>query len=231
MRVYLLMILFTVSTTSFGQIDFGIFNKIFGQNPYEEGKKDFYKSYLVGQGETYMAQRNYEAAYEKFLEAYDEYDSEDAAIHLGMMYELGIYVSINRDKAYRFYKWAVGMNYYPAKQVIERINSEGWFPATDEMRNRWIGIIAAKQNAGGGYNPNFSGGYNSDGGAGSSSSRTQCRSCHGTGKCTMCSGQGGYWLKDTGMYVGKNIDTYKTCSQCHGTGNCRGCGGSGSLNY
>jgi len=46
---------------------------------------------------------------------------------------------------------------------------------------------------------------------------SECKGCHGTGKCTKCNGHGGDY-RITGKY---------TCTKCGGSGNCTVCKGKG----
>ena len=79
-------------------------------------------------------------------------------------------------------------------------------------------------NGGGYYNGN---GYN-NGGSHNHSSGTICKSCSGTGKCTLCKGAGYYW-QDSGAYVGRTINEKVRCPSCNGSGNCQVCYGAGSI--
>ena len=71
------------------------------------------------------------------------------------------------------------------------------------------------------------GSYN-NGGTGSSSSSSTCRSCSGTGNCTMCHGRGGYY-HNAGTYVGDTGRSWTDCPACNGSGKCQVCYGRGSI--
>ena len=87
------------------------------------------------------------------------------------------------------------------------------------------------------YAPNYDsgssfGGYGSsipsESSSPSSTGRT-CRSCGGSGVCTLCKGQGGYWV-DSGTFTGTGNKKWATCGSCAGgNGKCRVCHGKGSL--
>lgn len=80
------------------------------------------------------------------------------------------------------------------------------------------------------FNGNMFGGSSNSGSSsgGYNSSAKTCSSCHGSGRCTMCSGDGYYWLQ-TGGYIGADIRRKQTCSGCGGSGNCRTCYGKGKI--
>lgn len=78
---------------------------------------------------------------------------------------------------------------------------------------------------GGGYHNGNS--YN-NGGSHNHSSGTICKSCSGTGKCTLCKGAGYYW-QDSGAYVGRTINEKVRCPACNGSGNCQVCYGAGKI--
>jgi len=74
----------------------------------------------------------------------------------------------------------------------------------------------------------YNGGNYSSSYSGSSSSGRACAGCHGTGKCTMCNGQGWYY-QETGYYTGNSRKEKTTCPLCHGTGRCGTCHGNGTI--
>lgn len=55
-----------------------------------------------------------------------------------------------------------------------------------------------------------------------------CRACGGTGKCTACNGAG-YYLANTGYYVGDSSKSLIECGACHTTGRCQVCYGRGEI--
>lgn len=74
----------------------------------------------------------------------------------------------------------------------------------------------------------FGGNFNNGGSSGTNNSSSKiCNPCGGSGRCTMCGGDGYYWL-NSGGFIGKDIKTKQTCSSCHGTGRCTLCHGRGS---
>lgn len=74
--------------------------------------------------------------------------------------------------------------------------------------------------------------YNNGSSSSSSSSSSQrtCSGCRGTGRCTLCKGQGWYW-EDTGTYTGSSNKKKVTCPSCRGDGKCGVCYGRGSIRY
>lgn len=88
------------------------------------------------------------------------------------------------------------------------------------------GVVRISNNS---YNGGYHGGYGggSNGGSSSSSGRT-CAGCRGTGICTACKGEGGYWL-ETGRYTGKNTKQWENCTGCHRSGKCGVCYGKGKI--
>lgn len=61
-----------------------------------------------------------------------------------------------------------------------------------------------------------------------SSHGSRCSACNGTGKCTMCNGDGYYWTQ-AGGFVGEDIRVKNTCNACSGSGSCRVCHGKGVI--
>lgn len=163
-------------------------------------------------------------AHKYYAEAYNEYNSAEAAAHLGLMYEVGMGVVANHDKAWKFYSWAKSKGNQLAAACIYRINNEGYWAATNENRKLVIAKlrVAHGMNSSGGYSaPNA--GYDSS--SSSSSSHKKCGSCGGSGLCTTCNGQGGYW-EEVGQLIGGK-KKYITCPVCRGTKHCGLCRGNG----
>ena len=69
---------------------------------------------------------------------------------------------------------------------------------------------------------------NSSSSQSTSISSSQCRSCGGTGCCTLCGGRKQYW-EETGLYTGNHTHTLVTCPSCNGSGNCKVCRGLGHI--
>lgn len=166
-------------------------------------------------------------AHKYYAKAYNEYNSAEAAAHLGLMYEVGMGVTANHDKAWKFYSWAKSKGNQLAAACIYRINNEGYWEATNENRKMVIAKlrVAHGMNSGGAYSaPNV--GYGSS--SSSSSSHKKCGSCGGSGLCTGCNGQGGYW-EEVGYLSGHPKQIYTTCPVCRGNKHCGVCRGNGYI--
>lgn len=183
---------------------------------------------LVANGKQMLAEQKYDEAYEEFREAYNEHSNAEAGYYLGVMYELGMEVVTNRSRAYELYQYAARKGVENAKAAMRRIQTSGYWNDTDAMRNKFCSLLRAELNivtmpsAGGG-----SFGSPSVNGNGSSSGRI-CRGCNGTGRCTMCHGEGRYYV-ESGTYTGNDTYTRHSCSSCGGSGQCRVCYGKGAL--
>mgnify|MGYP002678529065 FL=1 len=176
-----------------------------------------------------LASHRYSDAYNYYWTAYDEYDSAEAAAHLGLMYEFGMGVSVNRDKARRFYTWASNNGDRLGSANLQRINNKGFMAATDETRQWVITQLCGIHGCSAGSYPAPGSGYSSGSSSSSGRSSTRCRSCGGTGLCTTCNGQGGYW-EEVGYLTGTPNKKYITCPVCRGTKHCGVCRGVGSIN-
>ena len=105
-----------------------------------------------------------------------------------------------------------------AKQAIQRINKNGYWPATDQTRKNFSNFVMYQHRIIGNSMIINNNSNNSD----NSNTRDYgaCPNCHGTGRCTMCAGRGA-WKGNDG--------TYYDCRMCHGGGQCPSCHGSGKL--
>lgn len=185
------------------------------QQAFDAGARDA-ALYMAKQN---IADGNYDAAYNKLEEIADK--SSEAAGLLGSCYELGMGTIVDRQLAKYYY--SKGGSY--GRGALNRINSDGYWDATEENCRAFSNMVRMQMNAQ--YGGGFNNGYNSSGGSSSSSGRT-CAGCRGTGNCTMCHGHGGYY-HDTGTYTGNPGQTWTTCPGCGGNGKCKVCYGKGSI--
>lgn len=186
------------------------------QKAYEAGARD--AKLLHARME--IAGGDYANAYKKLKELANE--SYEAAFLLGTCYELGMGTSVNHDLAKRYYSKGGSAGRF----ALDRIKSRGYLESSDANRKAFSNGVSMLINgqAGGGYN-SFGGSGSS---SGSSSSSSTCRSCRGTGNCTMCHGRGGY-EHNAGIYVGDTGRTWTTCPACNGSRKCQVCYGRGSI--
>lgn len=191
--------------------------------------------FTLNLGKIKIINGNYDEAWENLKEAMSKYNSAEAFLYLGVMIELGMGVESKKDLALDCYKTAANLGNNDAKAALRRIKSSGYWSAT-EAKRLWfrqalsiqMGVSMTPSNSSGGY---YQDGNSRGNSSGSHSDGRSCSGCHGTGKCTMCKGEGGYWLKDTGMYIGKDIKTWQKCTVCYGSGQCRVCHGKGFIRY
>lgn len=167
-----------------------------------------------------IADGNYDSAYETLEEIADE--SSEAACFLGACYELGMGTSVDHDLAEHYYSKGGS----DGRAALKRIESSGFWNSSDENRKVFSNMVRMQiyGQAGGGYNSFGGSGLSS----GSSSSSSTCRSCSGTGNCTMCHGRGGYY-HNAGTYVGDTGRSWTDCPACNGNGKCQVCYGRGSI--
>lgn len=184
---------------------------------------------LVTKGQMLIAEGDYEEGFEKFEEAYNDYNYYPACECLGVCYEVGIGVERNLEMADLYYEEGANHNDANSKAAIRRINAKGHYSSSHKsaiitsLKSKFANY-APYYNAGG--NGNY-GGPNYNSGSSSSSGRT-CVSCGGSGTCKTCGGKG-YYYHDTGLYVGRTNITKTTCPVCSGTGRCGTCHGQGSI--
>ena len=132
---------------------------------------------------------------------------------------LGLGVNVNHELAKECYSLGSQYGSINAKQAIERINQNGFWPATDQTRQNFRNALKMQIEIQGNaamMNRNFNNSNQSN----STKDYGACPNCHGTGRCTMCAGRG-EWKDNNGIY--------HDCSICHGGGQCPSCHGSGKL--
>ena len=187
-----------------------------------------YSMGLVARGQSNIVNKNYYQAYELFREAYNDYNSKDAAAWLGIMYELGMYVDADRSKAKQYYEWASSSNGM-ASGALYRIRTSGYWEATEETRNWFVNNYNAMMQAQfNNMTPNYGSGSSFGNNNSSSSSSRTCPSCGGTGNCKGCGGQGKYW-EEVGQFTGHSHEKLVDCPICGGTTRCGTCRGKGSI--
>lgn len=173
-------------------------------------------------GKQALVNHEYLTAIQKFMEAAKLSNGAascaEALMYLGACCELGMGIEQDKSLALELYQSSSNLGYYPSKEALRRINSTGYWPANNTTRQNFCAIVASTMNmpySGGNSLSSPSSSSYSDGGI-------ICKACSGTGKCTMCNGDGYYWLNDTGMYVGENrrtkVQCDPKCKVCYGKG-------------
>jgi TPR repeat protein len=146
-------------------------------------------------------------------------ENAEAMFFIGVCCELGMGVNVNHELAKECYSLGSQYGSINAKQAIERINQNGFWPATDQTRQNFRNALKMQIEIQGNaamMNRNFNNSNQSN----STKDYGACPNCHGTGRCTMCAGRG-EWKDNNGIY--------HDCSICHGGGQCPSCHGSGKL--
>lgn len=172
---------------------------------------------LCIRGLSNLVAKNYSEAYKYLYQAYDEYDNAKAAAYLGIMFEHGLGVSVNQDKARFFYSWSQRNGNSFGAGNLNRINQYGFNDPTPECINHVLQIIRARE--GMNSTPGYYGSPELNMGS-SGSSNSACPGCGGTGACSTCDGVG-YWTDSTGE---KHI-----CGVCRGNKRCGVCRGKGHV--
>lgn len=101
-------------------------------DPYYVGQN--YMTCMKGKG--YLADGMYEEAVISFKEAADNGGIE-AWLYIGYCAELGMGLSVDRSYALKCYNYAAKRGNSEAKKVLRRIQSSGYWPATDNKR-QWF---------------------------------------------------------------------------------------------
>lgn len=195
------------------------------QKAYDYGKS----LGLCLRGQMKLIDGDYSEAFDAFTEAMRLKNAE-AMFFVGACCELGMGVNVDLDLAKDCYSLGSEYGNVNAKQALERINRDGYWPATDQVRQNFRNIlktqIEIRSNAAM-MNRDFNNNWDSNR-SNNSSSSYNCSGCDGTGNCTSCKGTGKI-MYDTGGYVGKEIKTIKNCPVCKGSGKCGVCYGSGRI--
>lgn len=197
------------------------------QDAYNAGKQAMESEIDYIEGQTALIEGNYNTAYERFSHAI-KLNNAKGCEGLGVMYELGIGVTRDVDQAGIYYKVGAQNGNYACQLAIQRINSNGYLPAS--YKNTFLSNLRKQReqstmifNNGGGY---VGGGYTNGASQSSSSSgKAQCPNCHGSGYCTYCNGRGETKIETY------NSTTWKKCIICNGYKTCRSCAGKGFIRY
>ena len=184
------------------------------QKAYEYGKA----LGLCGKGQAALVHGNYKEAFDAFEEAM-KLENAEAMFFIGVCCELGMGVNVNHELAKECYSLGSQYGSINAKQAIERINQNGFWPATDQTRQNFRNALKMQIEIQGNA-PMMNRNFNNSNQSNSTKDYGACPNCHGTGRCTMCAGRG-EWKDNNGIY--------HDCSICHGGGQCPSCHGSGKL--
>lgn len=193
------------------------------QRAYNTG----YAMGLVQAGQRLIAEGDYEGGFEKFEEAWDDYQYYPALECLGCCYELGIGVERDLDFADLCYEEGADSNEPNCKAAVRRIKSQGHYP--ESYRDNIIAWLQVKFGDGSATSNYGNGNYypsTSSNSSGGSSTYSTCRICGGSGSCTSCHGSGGEW-RDTGYYTSSNTKSWIACPSCSGSTRCFNCHGTG----
>ena len=110
-------------------------------DPYYAGQN--FMSCMEGKG--YLADGMYAEAVESFKKAADNGGIE-AWLYLGYCAELGMGFSVDRNYALKCYNYAAKKGNSEAKKVLRRIQSSGYWPATDSKRQWFCRSLALQLN-------------------------------------------------------------------------------------
>ena len=173
-------------------------------------------------GKVELSNGNYDSAFEAFSEAF-EHDSKEAIAFLGVCFELGMGIDVDRKMAVDLYNYGYKLNVAECVEAVKRINSSGFWAANDDTRKRFSQLIRNVMNVTAGESMSVP---HSGSGGHHSSSGNICSGCGGTGDCTGCGGTGK--MKSTAVYTDGHT-MISDCPVCKGTGRCGVCRGSGRL--
>ena len=192
---------------------------------------------LVANGKAAMVQGDYATARQAFYQAMDECEDASAAFFYGVCMELGMGGQIDHNAALTCYKIGQSRNDANSRAALDRIESSGFWVATDETRNNFrqnlkmqmeMEMSAIQMSNNLFKNTNTNTNTNSTPKRSTRSSRQTCPTCKGTGRCTSCNGEQKKWI-NTGLFVGKDIWRYESCAICRGSGFCGVCHGAGKI--
>lgn len=187
----------------------------------------------LSRGKQKLVKGDYEAAFEEFNTGMNNCNFE-AVTYMGACLELGMGRKVNYDLALQCYELAAQYKDPDAKAALSRIQSSGFWPATENMREQFRNSLNAQMHGiaspmNGLTQPNGNvvppmNTYQEPGNTGGNlSNKYTCKSCNGTGLCSLCKGAGGYMVR------GINEEVWKTCSMCSGFKECKGCSGKGFI--
>lgn len=215
MRKYILTIIMSVLATIIAQAQFNAYQ--YGadvvrrqQEKLQQQQQQAYNSgagttcYIAGQQA--IANGNYALALKNFKDGigYNNIPSYEA---LGLCYELGVGCERNLAEADKYYRLGAEKNSNSCRNALNRINSNGHYPAS--YRSTFITNVRNNFNSqyGGAYSaPSQNNNVNAD--------PYPCSVCNATGVCNGCRG--------TGYAYGTT-----RCNMCYGGTKCKYCGGKG----
>lgn len=183
------------------------YNQTRAQSPTNNYSPEGYS--LVISGKLALVHGEYEEAYDKFTEAWMEYDFIPALVYIGACEELGLGCDRNLEDADSYYMEGAKNWNLDCIAAIQRINTTGHWKKSDRaayilMIKKTVQYLISGGTVGTFSNPQM----NSD-------VDHSCRACNNTGICNGCHG--------TGYAYGTT-----RCNMCHGSGRCMNCGGRGS---
>lgn len=128
-------------------------------------------------------------------------------------------VIVNNQLIYVYYKATPPKGVYTCSLIKKSgtINTGTNSNHSTQGASQWQGPPAINS----GNSGNTGSGVNSSSGTGRHvETETECRLCHGTGKCQRCNGNGRYYASGIGT-------GWHDCTACNRTGDCSQCGGKG----
>lgn len=163
------------------------------------------------------------AAYQRLCNIYNKYIERPNVVALpaywiGVCMEYGFGVDVNQAKAQEFYRFASENGNDDGTNAYYRILNRGFITANSTNRNQFIQQLKIETNNFVPYNsiPQQQS-FGNNGGMGND--KMECKSCRGSGRCSMCAGRGEH------MSNGVRSD----CMFCHGSGQCAVCRGRGKF--
>lgn len=113
--------------------------------------KNNVKAYcMLHEAQYALCKKNYDYAYLLFSDLYTNSDKHtnvaESAYWMGICYELGFGVRVNRDKAWEFYNFSQRNGFHKAAYEINRINSNGFYVANEHQRKEYLQRLATEKN-------------------------------------------------------------------------------------
>lgn len=146
-------------------------------DPYYQGKTMMEGINACSKGKQKLYEGDYSGAVDAFREAYRA-DNYEAATYLGFCAELGMGLAVDHELAWDLYNYAGSHGDIAGKGAIARINEDGYWPATDDMRRTfrvYLGYVLEEQgmSTSGNFDGGYSGGSSQSGNSGYSLSYFQ----------------------------------------------------------
>ena len=171
-------------------------------------------------GKIDLSHRDYDSAFKFFKKAVDN-DLKEAIYYLGICLELGYGITVSHDLAKEMYDIGSKMGVKNCIEAVARINKEGFYPATDDMREKFRVAVKNMLAFQLGVNDVSIPSSGSSRGSSSSSGRT-CPGCNGTGVGGEKIIYGAEYTSGSNFYCPKcsrtSPHTHHTpiCPVCHG---------------